>query len=245
MPRWYHVTPLFHVPNIFDQGGLVCGADVEADRLPRRESSKRFDNQPLDGLNGKRVADCILLYLKRKPMNNLLLNKICGKRDGGTWRCYPHVVLRFDSDECLSLLQTPVWGASANVGRSLRDGTEPGFTHYSDNSSMMSDGVQEILILAESIPDRMLPLAALDSIEVFSKADQQLVQSFLDRTALSGIQVALSIAQQRVSDYTAGQLSTPGSEYLRMHKELFAAIEKRNDVLRRTLVKQLACECFD
>jgi hypothetical protein len=179
-------------------------------------------------------------------MNNLLVNKIRGNRKTGVvWRCYPHVVLRFDSEKCLSLLTCPVWGASANIGRSLRSGTKPEFTRYDNYDAMMSDRVQEILILADSIPGRMLPLSTLESIEVFSQADQQLVEEYLGHAPFSGIQVALSDAQQRVNDYTAGQLSGPGAEYLRMHKQLFAAIKVRDEALRKTLLDRLASQCFD
>lgn len=105
MPYWYHVAPLFHLPNIVERGGLICGADVTTAGLPRRESSRDFDDETLAGLNGNRVADCVLLYQKRGPMNNLLVNKIRGNRKKeAVWRCYPNRALgseQVNSGYCL------------------------------------------------------------------------------------------------------------------------------------------------
>lgn len=245
MSHWYHVTPLFQLPSILEQGGLICGADVDDLGSPRRESSREFDDIPLAGLGGKRVADCVLLYQKRKPMNNLLENKICGNRKGSVWRSYPHLVLLFNSDECFSVVKRPITGASVNVGRSLRNNTVPTFGLYDDQTLMAEAGVQEILILAEDLPGRTLPLTALASIETFSESDQSLVRSVVRRTNHKAIPIEMSNAKQRVVNYTAGQSFSPGAEYLRLHKELFAALESGNALLSRRLVERLSNECFD
>lgn len=245
MTHLYHVTPLFLLPAIIVRKGLSCGADVEKDRLPRRKSSRSYDDKPLDGLGGKRVADCVLLFLQRKPMNNMLINKLCGNRNGGTWRCYPHVVLRFDSYKCFNILEKPVCGVSANVGRTLRAGKEPIFRHYDAVDKMIADKVQEILILANKLPERLLPLECLDSIEVFSNSDKQLVHSVLERSTFSAAQVVLSDAEKRVSCYTAGQSREPGISYLRSHQDLFSAIQQGDQIRRLNLIERLSADCFD
>lgn len=244
MIHLYHVTPLFLLPAIIDRKGLSCGADVEKDHLPRRKSSRTYDDKPLGGLDGKPVADCVLLFLQRKPMNNMLLNKLCGNRNGGAWRCYPHVVLRFDSHKCFSNLERPVFGVSANVGRTLRAGTEPVFRCYKTVDLMIADKVREILILTDNLSERLLSLKCLDSIKVFSKSDKQLVQSMLERSTFGDIQVVLSNADKRVSCYTAGQACEPGISYLRLHQELFSVIQNRDQIRRLDLIKRLSFDCF-
>lgn len=109
----------------------------------------------------------------------------------------------------------------------------------------MADRVQEILILADSLPGRSLPLTCLNSIEVFSNSDKQLVRTLLDRSRNDKVEVVLSNAEKRVSDYTAGQSCNPGLKYLKSHQELFAAVQSENEVLKQELMERLSGDCFD
>ncbi len=158
---------------------------------------------------------------------------------------YPHVVLRLIRTSASTFWKSRFLGVSANVGRTLRAGIEPVFRHYEAVDKMIADKVQEILILANNLPERLLPLKCLDSIEVFSKSDQQLVQSVLERSTFSDTQVVLSDAEQRVICYTAGQSCEPGISYLRSHQDLFSAIRQGDQIRRTNLIEQLSSDCFD
>src|SRR5262249_18711392 len=112
---WYHVTPLFLLPDILESGGLRCGADLAA-TSPRRDSSSADDDRPVTELSGKSPSEFILLF--RCASSPLLDEKLRGHRQSGrVWNAYPHLRFAFSARKCLELAGGQVYGSIKNVGR--------------------------------------------------------------------------------------------------------------------------------
>jgi hypothetical protein len=165
-PQWYHVTPLFLLPGILKSGGVKCGADLQAEGLPRRPSSRDEDDKLLNQLGDKRPSDCILLFTT--PFPPLLKDK-------------------------LKAADYRVYGSPVNVGRALRNGGTPEIRRYRSYLDVQSSKVLELLIPADCLEGRILSLSSLRGIKCFSPADMELLQTHLRS---NGHDIPVEVEQQ-------------------------------------------------
>ena len=245
--EWFHVTPLFLLPRILADRGLLCGADLDNAGSPRRASSRNDDNRQVDSLEGQRPSDFVLLF--RTRMSPLLDEKIRGTRKPGrVWNAYPHARLEFAASECMKLAGGQVYGSFENVGRLLKRGEKPTITVYRSKEAVAAAKVQEIMLAACSLERRMLSLSALQRITVFSHADQILVKRHLEWAAIDKertVVVDLKEGQPRYPMYAESQNDGPGREFLNLTRELYNAIWESDRGRQATLLTQLSDACFD
>ncbi len=100
--------------------------------------------------------------------------------------------------------------------------------------------VEELLIPADRLERRILPLSTVRAIKCFSSADRDLVQSHL---AWSGHKIEVELDE--ISRYVEGQSQPPGSVFLDLTKQLYEAIrDGKADNVKQHL-DMLASTCFD
>jgi len=238
-PRWYHVTPLFLLPGIFKSGGIKCGADLQAEGLPRRPSRRDEDDKLLKELGDRRPSDCILLFTT--PFPPLLKDKLSKTRQRTVvWKSYPHALLCFCSGACLKAADFRVFGSPVNVGRALRSGTTPEIKRYRSYLDVHSSKVQELLIPADCLEGRMLPLSSLRGVKCFSPADVELLQTHLRS---DGHNIPVEVEPQ--PQYVEGQSQSPGAEFLEWTKELYEAKQMGQEEKETLLLGKLLLTCFD
>ena len=236
-PRWYHVTPIFLLPRIFESGGVKCGADVEADGLPRRSSSRNEDDHRIKALGDRRPSDCILLF--KKPNPTLLKDKLSRAQRRGIWRASPHVVLSVCAAACLKAADYTIFGSSANIGRPSR-GRAVEIRMFRSYLDVQTSKAEELLIPAECLEGRILPLSAVRAIRCFSLADKDLVQHHFE---WSGCKIEIELEDE--PRYVEGQSQSPGSEFLDLTNRLYQAIWHGAEDQARPLLDALAQKCFD
>jgi hypothetical protein len=182
-------------------------------------------------------------------MSPLLDEKIRGTRKRGrAWNAYPHARLEFAAEQCLKLAGERVYGSVGNVGRTLRRGDCPNIAVFQTTAAVADAGVEEIMLAASSLERRILPLAALQRIAVFSLADQVLVQQHLECSRMNKdlmVAVDLKGGQPRYPKYVESQRSGPGLNFLQLTRELYEAIRNKDADREGTLSKQLSEACFD
>lgn len=234
---WHHVTPLFLLPSILRDGGLRCGADLENVGMPRRQSGREFDDMVLESLGNARPSDCVLLFSKRNPP--LLQDKLAKTRTG-IWKSFPHIELDFRAHLCLKEAGGRVFGSQDNVGRTLKKKKNPSIKPYTSYLALNRDKVQEIMIPASSLPNRILKLSAVRSVRCFSPHDRELVEQ-IQRYFDKSISVDLELKKR----YVAGQAVAPGSDYLEKTRAFFDAIQSGKEDSEARLRRELAQKCFD
>ncbi len=238
-PQWYHVTPLFLLPGILKSGGVKCGADLQAEGLPRRPSSRDEDDKLLNQLGDRRPSDCVLLFTT--PFPPLLKDKLAKTRQRAVvWKAYPHALLCFCSAACLKAADYRVFGSPVNVGRALRSGGTPEIKRYRSYLNVASAKVQELLIPADCLEGRMLSLSSLRGIKCFSPADMEILQTHLRS---NGHNIPVEVEQQ--PQYVEGQSQPPGAEFLEWTKQLYEAMQTGNEEKEKVLLSKLALTCFD
>jgi hypothetical protein len=238
-PCWHHVTPLFLLPSILQSGGIQCGADAEVAGLPRRSSSRGEDDLPLKELGDKRPSDCILLFTTPKP--SLLKDKLAKTRkQGAVWRSFPHVVVSVCAGECLKAAKYTMFGCPVNVGRAIRNGDTTKIRRFRSYIDAQNSKFQELLIPADSLDGRTLPLSAVRGIRCFSSADKRLVQSHLQHT---GHKIDVHLDEE--PRYVEGQSQAPGDGFFSLTQELYQATWSGEHAKVKSLLDSLACTCFD
>jgi hypothetical protein len=233
---WYHVTPLFLFASIVRHGGLRCGTDVAQDGLPRRASSKDDDDQPTEALNGARPADCILLFTSSLPP--LLRSKIESRK--GAWKAFPHVVIHFAAPACMNAANRRIYGSIGNVGRTIRAGETLQIAPYTRYTDVYSDSVQEVMIHADNLSNRLLPLNTATCVECFSPADREIVAKYL---GASSITLTALLSEKR--KYVDAQSQPPADNFLKLTREFYEAIRSKDECRQQSLMEQLANLCFD
>ena len=238
-PLWYHVTPLFLLPAIFKSGGIQCGADLQVNGLPQRKSSRDQDGTTVKELGNRRPSDCVMLFTHRLPP--LLKDKLSKTRNSkAVWKAFPHAALCFCSAACLKATNYRLFGSPVNVGRALKNGETPEIRPYRSYLQVGSARVQELLIPADYLESRRLPISTLRSVTCFSPADGELVESHL---YWSGHTITVAVEEQ--SKYVEGQSQSPGAEFLKWTKELYAALQSGQEKRQKELLGTLAVSCFD
>jgi hypothetical protein len=236
-PRWYHVTPIFSLPVIFESGGVKCGADVEADGLPRRSSSRNEDDRRIKALDDRRPSDCILLF--KKPNPTLLKDKLSRAQRRGIWKASPHVVLSVCAAACLKAANYTVFGSSANIGQPSR-GRPVEIRKFRSYLDVQTSKAEELLLPADCLEGRTLPLSAVRTVKCFSLADKELVQHHIE---WSGHKIEVELEDQ--PRYVEGQSQSPGSDFLDLTNRLYHAIWHGEEAQARPLLDALAQRCFD
>ncbi len=240
MVFWYHVTPLFLVPDVIAAGGLRCGSDLAAAGSPRRSSSRQDDDQLVPALGDRTPSGFVMLFRKRTPP--LLDEKLRGTRTpGATWRAYPHVRFAASAERCLAAAGGRAYGSPDNVGRTLRKGQLPRVAEYTTPVDLEADGVEEILLDAGRLPGRRLPLAVIDSVTTFSEADAELVRDHLTRLEVS---LAVSVDPKK-GKYAAGQRSRPGADFLAATRRYYEAVWAGDIDRQHGFRHDLQASCFD
>jgi hypothetical protein len=238
-PRWHHVTPLFLLGKILESGGIKCGADVEAEGLPRRPSSCDENEARLKALGDRRPSDCILLFTK--PIPNLLKAKLSNTRKPGAGcKAYPHVVLSVCAAACLKASKYTIFGSTVNVRRALRRDVSVGIEPFRSYTAVRDAKIEELLLPADLLDGRVLPVSAIRAIRCFSPADGELVQQHL---RWSGHQIEVELDDE--PGYVEGQSHPPGSEFLDLTKRLYEAKWHRKKDQVSRLRAELASTCFD
>jgi hypothetical protein len=102
------------------------------------------------------------------------------------------------------------------------------------------DKVQEILIPATSLPNRILELKFVQRVLCFSQADKDLVEQLHQH-----FEVQLVAELSPKDKYINGQTCEPGSAHLEKTRKLIEAVLEGDARLQRRLGKELAADCFD
>ena len=205
--------------------------------MPRRQSGREFDDMVLQSLDYARPSDCVLLFSKRNPP--LLQDKLAKTRTG-IWKSFPHIGLVFQAGLCLKQAGDRVFGSQDNVGRTLKSKKIPSIKPYTSYLALNWDKVQEIMIPAGLLRNRILELTAVRSLRCFSPHDRELVDQ-IQRYFDWSISVDLEIKER----YVAGQAAPPGSDYLEKTRTFFDAIQAGREDSEARLRRELAQECFD
>lgn len=234
---WHHVTPLFLFPLVLRSGGIRCGADLSNDSLPRRESSHQFDDMPLEQLGGRCLSDCVLLF--RKAESNLLKDKL-SKTRSGRWKSFPHIVVTFNARDTIRFAGSSVHGSISNVGRTLRDEGTLSIEKYTSYRRIEICNVEEIILPVDTLSERRLPTNLIQSIRVFSKADEQLVKQCLGH---HGLNIQIEVTEK--APYVEGQQFDPGSNYLAQTSAFIDAFVRGDQVEMTRLMSWLSENCFD
>ena len=236
-PRWYHVTPLFLLPSIIKSGGVKCAADVESEGLPRRSSSRSQDDRCIKELGDRRPSDCVLLF--KKPNPTFLRDKLSRPRTRDMWNASPHVMLSVCAAACLKAAHYTVFGSSSNIGRF--HGERPveigKFRSYLD---VEASKVEELLLPADCLAGRTLPLSAVRAIGCFSPADRELVQRHLEWSGLT-----IKVVLEEEPRYVQGQSQSRGAEFLALTGRLYKAMWHGQEDEARGLLDVLLQRCFD
>jgi hypothetical protein len=236
--EWFHVSPLFLLPRILAADGLRCGADLDVAASPRRQSSRGDDDVCAVDLGDRRPAEFVMLFRLRNPP--LLDEKLRGhRRKDRPWNAYPHLRLEFCARRCMENAGGRVFASLDNVGRTLGNGEQPRILSCTSPGDISTD-VEEILLPATSLPDRRLPLNALQRIIAFSPGDHALVQAHLS-WANAVHQVDLCEKQK----YAQSQIDGPGRTLLELTSTLFRAIREGDHDSQTEIMEQLATTCFD
>jgi hypothetical protein len=236
---WTHVTPLFLFPDIIAAGGFRCGKDLDAAGNPRRSSSREDDNKQVPALDDRAPAEFVMLF--RNRTSSLLTQKLNGTRkSGATWRAYPHIRFDVSAERCLSAVGGQVFGSADNVGRTVKEGRQPAIKPYISPSSMVAAGVEEILLDAARLPDRVLPLSVIECVVAFSDADMKLVKEHLER-----VSVRLKSCAEPKPHYIDGQSKDRGAAFLAKTRLYYEAVWAEELAQRESLRRELQLACFD
>lgn len=240
MVMWYHVIPLFLLPDLLTVGGFRCGRDLSAAGSPRRSSSRKDDDTPVNALGGRAPSEFVMLF--RNRASPLLDEKIRGTRTPGVaWRAYPHVRFALSAERCLTSAGGMVFGSPNNVGRTLRKGLQPVAKPYTSPARLEADGVEEILIDAGRLPEGRIPLTAVEFVDAFSDADAGLVADHLGRI---GVRLKVCIDPKK-GKYAAGQRVHPGADFLNLTRRYYEAVWSGDGDRQRSLRLELQTSCFD
>jgi len=210
---------------------------VESQGLPRRASSRSFDDQNIDQLDNRRPSDCVLLFTSRSP--GLLRDKLAKTRRG-TWKAYPHVALSVCAAACMTAAKRLIYGSSTNVGRALRNGEPVEIRRFDTYTAICHSDAQELLIPADRLENRVLPVSAIRAIRCFSSADAGLLQDHLRHIGQS-----FEVRLETRPPYVEGQSQPPGSECLDLTRGLYQALLQGNEGDAKALLDDLARRCFD
>lgn len=244
----YHVAPMFLLADILEHGGIRCGADTQLDGLPRRVSSRESDDTTLTDehcdirLHDPLVpSECVLLFRRQKEVRSLVNDKI-KRRHRTPSKGYPHCVLRFDSSACLRASRRTVYGAEENVGRTLQAGRAVSLRAVRFVADLET-AIQEVMIRAEGLEDRMLLLSACDEIRVFSEGDAEIVREMLGHKGLAD-QITVDVRPE--ADYLAARANQPQCQRCVAWTGDYCRAVMRGDVrLADEMRERLALCCFD
>jgi len=106
--------------------------------------------------------------------------------------------------------------------------------------AIKTDGVEEILLPAGSLPNRLLPLRALRCVECYSTADRDLVEGMMRH-----FERREPVELKERPRYVEGQKVEPGFRLHRQIVELYSAVGHNDREGQRTIIKDFSSFGFD